>query len=260
MARKLEAKKSPDATPIAEVPHFVIEARPAHIPAALQQLADDARVTYGSGIKHWQSHSDTTAGRLRIQIAETIKRQGEGYFTLDEAAQILTDAGADGDHLSQMLHAWADGDLSVHQGGSRYLRRAGETICTFDDTVTVDDLNKWLQDQTGRGFPAPAAAVSVGCEAKEARSDASEPKVHSTKDKRRRDDLWPVIEEAQRKCRDPKDTAEVWVELTRMADHETGPLLAFTEQRIKWTRNGKTAYLTRDALHKRLNPDTRRSR
>lgn len=250
----------PKRQPAQQQPHFTIEVQPRAVATELAALPDNAEVSYSSNVAGWLLSGSMRAKDLRAQIEAIIKRQRQGHYTLTEAAQVISDArgGNPESHLARLQQGWADERLPVHQGGSRYLRRPEETICTFDDTVTVHDLNKWLQDQTGRGFPG--AAVSVGCEAKEAGSDASEPKVHSTKDKRRRDDLWPVIEEAQRKCYDPKDTAAVWGELKRMADHETGPLLAFTGQGIKWTRNGKTAYLTRDALHKRLNPETRRCR
>lgn len=92
----------------------------------------------------------------------------------------------------------------------------------------------------------PAAAVASGTE------------VHSTKGKKRRDDLWPAIEAAQQKARaqgrNPQDTAAVWVILASMADEEESPMLAATSQGIKWKRGGEVAYLTRDALHKRLHP------
>lgn len=67
-----------------------------------------------------------------------------------------------------------------------------------------------------------------------------------------RDTLSPVIEATQRQCKDPRDTAEVWTRLEAQANDGIPPLLAATPDGVKYTKNGKDAYLTRDALDKRI--------
>jgi hypothetical protein len=151
------------------MPQFTIEARPRSVPTELACLRDDAIVSFSSAICGWQSSGIMTANALRGQIEAAIARQAEGHFTLTEAAQVIADAqgGRPELHLDQMLDAWKADLLSIHRGGSRYLRKSGETICNFDDTVTVADLDDWLQAQTGRGFPA---VVDAGANVTVARS------------------------------------------------------------------------------------------
>lgn len=149
--------------PAQQQPHFTIEAQPRAIATELAALSDDTEVSYSCNIAGWQTTSRTSAKALRAQIEAIIERQRQGHYTLTEAAQMLTDAGGVGvpeSHLVQLQRAWADGSLPVHQGGSRYLRRSDEVICTHDDTVTVADLDDWLlkHQTTGHGFPVADSA------------------------------------------------------------------------------------------------------
>lgn len=239
----------PKRQPAQQQPHFTIEVQPRAIATELAALPDDTEVSYSSNVAGWSTTSRTSAKALRAQIEAIIERQRQDHYTLTEAAQILTDAGRVGDpesHLVQLQRAWADGSLPVHQGGSRYLRRPDEVICTHDDTVTVADLDDWLlkHQKTEQGFPVDAAAGAEGSHRRV---------VHSTKAKRR-DDLAPVIEEAQRKCIDPKDAPAVWRQLVHMAQAKTSPFFGVTEEvALQWmSSSGKVRYLTKAALRKRL--------
>lgn len=80
---------------------------------------------------------------------------------------------------------------------------------------------------------------------------------HSTKAKGR-DTLDPVIEHAQSLCRDPKDTAQVFAQMEVLAQAEHAPLQAATAGGLKYSKKGEAAYLTRDALDKRLHPEKRK--
>jgi hypothetical protein len=73
---------------------------------------------------------------------------------------------------------------------------------------------------------------------------------HSTKT--RRDALTPVIEQAQKECNDPTDTAEVWATLQVLAEKKTPPLIGATEEGLQYLKNGGVAIFNRDALRKRL--------
>ncbi|CAM5794872.1 hypothetical protein [Rhizobacter fulvus] len=75
-----------------------------------------------------------------------------------------------------------------------------------------------------------------------------------------RDVLTPAIEYAQTLCRSPADTSEVFARLEALAQEEHAPLLAATPRGVKYSKGGEDRYLTRDALHKRLHPETRERR
>ncbi len=74
--------------------------------------------------------------------------------------------------------------------------------------------------------------------------------IHSTK--ARRNTLTPVIELAQSQCRNPQDTAEVWAALLVLAELKHPPLRGATEDGVQYLKRGEVAFLTRDALRKRL--------
>lgn len=73
----------------------------------------------------------------------------------------------------------------------------------------------------------------------------------------RRNSITHVIELAQSKCRNPKDTDEVWAQMQVLAQDEHAPFLASTVKGLKYHKNGTDSYLTRDALNKRIHPDKR---
>ena len=75
--------------------------------------------------------------------------------------------------------------------------------------------------------------------------------VHSTKT--RRNDLTPAIELAQGRCRNPKDTAEVWAELEVLAKEKKAPFIGSTEEGLQYTKGGDVKFFTRKSLRKRLN-------
>jgi hypothetical protein len=74
--------------------------------------------------------------------------------------------------------------------------------------------------------------------------------IHSTQ--ARRNTLTPVIELAQKQCRNPKDTAEVWAELLMLAEKKQAPLIGATEDGLQYLRDGEAAIFTRASLSKRL--------
>lgn len=74
---------------------------------------------------------------------------------------------------------------------------------------------------------------------------------HSTKMKRR-DSLAPVIEQAQLKCQNPRDVAEVWAVLLTFAEEMIPPLRGATEDGLQFLKEGNIAYFDRGALRKRL--------
>ena len=75
--------------------------------------------------------------------------------------------------------------------------------------------------------------------------------IHSTKEPRR-NTLTPVIEHAQKQCRNPYDAAEVWGALLALAEKQEKPLLGATPEGLQYLEDGTAGILTRDALQKRL--------
>ena len=74
--------------------------------------------------------------------------------------------------------------------------------------------------------------------------------IHSTK--ARRDILTPVIEFAQKQCRNPQDSAEVWAALQVLAEKKSAPLIGATEDGLQYLKAGAAAIFKRDSLRKRL--------
>ena len=74
--------------------------------------------------------------------------------------------------------------------------------------------------------------------------------IHSTRT--RRNDLTPVIEQAQKQCIDPHDTAAVWAALLVLAEKKVAPLLGATEDGLQYLKDGTAEIFTRKSLGKRL--------
>jgi hypothetical protein len=71
---------------------FVIHARPAGVPLELQNLPGDTAVRVTSDICRTQYEGTTTAEEVMRELKSTIDRQSEGFYTINEVAQIWADA------------------------------------------------------------------------------------------------------------------------------------------------------------------------
>lgn len=71
--------------------------------------------------------------------------------------------------------------------------------------------------------------------------------------KKRRDLLAPLIEEAQKQCEHPQDAPAVWIQLSRLAEARTRPLLGVCDEGIKWQdANDEVKFLSLKNLRDRL--------
>ena len=202
---KLDVQRWLGVTPADRVPHFITNARPTYVSAALLALPADARVTYEDSTGGHHGSGVTNAGDYRDTIRETIARQAEGYFTLNEAAQVLADSRpglAPVETVKRFRLAHSKGELPIHQGGSRFPLEVGETIREFWDTVSSTELDAWLRASAGYGFPHATSSAST---ARTAATNEPMPdrgrrvkRAALIADNRRR---WPTIE------RDLKDAA-----------------------------------------------------
>ncbi len=157
----LEAFAARLAIKVADMPHFVTSARPLELPAALLALSDDARVSYEENVAGWRGSGITNAADYRESIRNTMARQAEGHFTLNEAAQVLADSRPGLDPIQtvkRLRAAHSKGELRIHQHGSRFPLEVGETVRDFLDTVEVTELDAWLRASVGYGFPRAEGA------------------------------------------------------------------------------------------------------
>jgi hypothetical protein len=220
---------------------------------------------------------------LAIERQERV-RKAAGRYTLEEAAEHLSGVGESYDAMLARLKESAGkepgtkGALPMRNPGREASIVYGDgpgrisRVREFYEHAYWDDLNHWLEEndrrikyrfpnpartsEDGRGFTMSAAQTS---EPGSATAEVAPSRIvrHSTKTSRR-DCLDPAIELAQRECKDPSDTAEVWARLQVLAQSEHPPLLAVTPQGLKYTKDGSTpAYFTRNALDKRLHREKR---
>lgn len=75
--------------------------------------------------------------------------------------------------------------------------------------------------------------------------------VHSTKPIRR-NVLTSVIELAQSQCKNPQYASEVWAKLLVLAEKKEPPFIGTAEEGLKYYKGASVAFLSRDALGKRL--------
>lgn len=123
-----------------------------------------------------------------------------------------------------------------------------EELAAWPDCPAIaadSPLAFWLGEPAPAQPATPAPLVTVG--------DGHAPLdkiVHSNKT--RRNTLTPVIEQAQKQCIDPQDTAAVWAALLVLAEKKTAPLIGATEDGLQYLKNGAAASFTRNALRQRL--------
>ncbi len=122
--------------------------------------------------------------------------------------------------------------------GAAALVFLGAELATFTASITEPQQTAPAPD-TATHAPAPVGAVGASVV------------VHSTKV--RRDTLTPVIELAQKQCRNPQDTAEVWAALLVLAENKQSHLLGVTEDGLQYLDKGSAAIFTKRSLSKRLN-------
>lgn len=133
--------------------------------------------------------------------------------------------------------------LEPGPGCDRYKKDVLNTdeLCAFMVEVKAIEAHQAAKQQTAPAqnvaTPEPVGAVGASM-------------IHSTK--ARRHVLTPVIEFAQKQCSNPQDAAEVWAALLVLAEKKHAPLIGCTEAGLQYLKNGTAAYLSRDALKKRL--------
>ena len=251
--REMQGRPEPDKKDLA-LATFFAEPRKALTP---QEQADQHRGWYDEtmGADHWFSLADVDPARAAMLLCQfnphgswslaeqvtndetgpldlvKLREQFEALGRTEPRSRTLADWLGIANKLKLKHHSWID----------TYVAAAG-----IKATETLGAPTEAVSAQTPSAEPA-STGVNLSREAIT---------LHSTKGQRR-NLLTPVIEAAQRDCGDPKDTDQVFAMLAAMAEKKVAPLLGATERGIQYLKNGEAGSLSRDALHKRLHPETR---
>ena len=140
----------------AAVPHFITSARPVAVPPALLALAPDDIISFRHNFKPNLECTAYAVGDYRADIECRIARQAEGFFTLNEAAQILAESRPGlkpVDAVKRFCLAHSKGLLPIHQADTRFSLEAGEAVSKWSDLLELSELDTWLRKSTGYGFP-----------------------------------------------------------------------------------------------------------
>jgi hypothetical protein len=144
--------------------------------------------------------------------------------------------------------AWNDADSDTDK--ETKAERGLEMEATAAEAKAAQ--GKWLKDMVRELIQSAPAKTTTKAAPPVVASDCNALSVFGHSTKTRRNGLTPVIEQAQRACKDPTDTAEVWATLQVLAEKRTPPLIGATEDGLQYLKNGSAASFTRDALRKRL--------
>lgn len=272
--------------PMRVLPTFHVPPCPSETPPALLLLSAEARVRLQWTWQRLSESVGSVAEAVEV-FAEVIARQADGWLRIDEAAQLLKEAGrgSAANWRDKFLAAAQSGGLPTHEPGT-YDRVKYEPLSSFQqprrardfyEVVHVDDLNAWLASNEPRlpyrfpaisaqpspsAEPAPACQPAVGDGRGLAASDghpADAPRVvrqivrHSTDD-RRQDLLTPLIRMAEELAGQGGSSAQVWAQLEHMARGSTppAPLSAVTSGGVVYFDGPRKKTFTLRALRDRL--------
>jgi hypothetical protein len=158
------------------------------------------------------------AGELLSDIRDTMARQAEGFFTLSEAAQVLAESRPDLDPLEALKgfrKAREAGMLPAYHGGrgkGRFPIEPGAAIREHLDLLKAAELDAWLSEAVGYGFPAYSPIDAAPLEAERDRGRRLKRKALLSDNVRR----WPTIERDLKDAasnglsRDAKDESHGW--------------------------------------------------
>lgn len=238
---------------------FEIVPRPLEVPAALLALPADAVVNVKSNMCGVEYQGQAVAAELRKELKSVIDRQGAGFFTINETAQILADVTGDTPQR-QRKKIWA----SIEKGTLTALDECDRTQilefsknAKFTSILCVREICAAMPSFPNAATPAPVVAAD-GPEPQTAQATTGNtPRVerHTTKGKRS-DTLTPVIEHAQSLCKSLKqdewDTAEVWGKLHTLTAQNYTVLLHLEGDAVVYTDGDNTKKLTKKMLGDRL--------
>jgi hypothetical protein len=132
---------------------FITSARPLCVDPRLRAMNPDSFVRFRHNIGTSSGNGVCKASQYISQIEATIKQQGEGYFTVEEAAQILADSRP-GIDVGEMIQRMKSAVVQVgKQKERRLVRNPGDRLPILNDTdfreyaslVKISDVDIWLE-------------------------------------------------------------------------------------------------------------------
>jgi hypothetical protein len=236
---------------------FVMPLYPSEVPARLGELPPDAVVFFDTGTRCgrvFEGHM--TAGDVADEYRETIKRQSEGWLTLEEAAQTLQEAGCGSasDWIDKLKSAAREHTLPMQApstlGRVQYHDRPARA--RFEWTH-VDDLNCWLEEHEPHlpfrfGEQAPAEPTTVAG----AVQGVPTTRTHRIADNRG-DALRPHIEYALRTAGPNASAPLAWAEFEKLArNNPPAPIKGVTSGGVQYHAGGQVKVLTSRAFADRI--------
>lgn len=136
---------------------FIEQARPLCEPAELLKLPLDTRISFVNTIGGANGIGRGRAGDMLEIVRERMARQAQGFFTIEEAAQILAD-GVPGVEVKaitrKMFEAFRKGRLTVRDPGDRAGVLNLEEVSAYLHLVKEFDVDAWLLSE-GVGYQFP---------------------------------------------------------------------------------------------------------
>lgn len=142
-------------------PVFTTPARPHEIPELLRVLPTDAAILVRSELCGWDGLTTARVSEYVQQLEAIMQRQAEGFFTVNEAAQVLADSrpGIDVMHMNRRIAAaTVNGERMARDPGDHMPIRGD--VNDWDHVVKVADIDAWLTE-CGAGYLFPHSAVAA---------------------------------------------------------------------------------------------------
>ena len=166
---------------------------------------------------------------VTLLVLETLPDGWEWLLSMADADKFIAARGMEWRFGEVALHLFNEFEQAIQN------RRFPPWTRTAPATVTTPAQSP--------ATPAPMVAASDG-------PAPLRTVINSTK--ARRDTLTPVIEQAQKQCTDPSDTAAVWAALLVLAEKKTAPLIGATEEGLQYLKGGTAEIFKRKSLGQRL--------
>lgn len=142
-----------------DLPTFNMPARPTDVPQWLRDLPTYATVQFVNNVGGRSMHGPVEAKGVIEIVEDVVTRQATGFFTLNEAAQVLADSRPNLKVLRMkdlMLSAYKDGKLPIRDPSDNGPLSGTRSISASSDLVSVNDINAWLRND-GMGYQFPPA-------------------------------------------------------------------------------------------------------
>lgn len=229
-------------------------------------IAQDANVSKQEALDQWQqeiAYTEAVYNGAVIRWRYWVEQMPQ--LRAAEAARLM--CALDPDLFQSLDHRPNKNDPSKRCEQAAVIQRLAER-----QGMQVATPAQWLAWAIQEGFvvhdgfrlavesqPAPAQDTATPAPVVTGASGDAKP-ANSKPAKTRSDLIAPVIKLAQSRCKDPSDTAEVWAHMQVLAQEEHPPFLASMKEGLKYHKDGKDKYFTRDALRLRLHPELRAPR